>query len=103
MNEGLDWAKIIAQIVAGGPMYWIAGGVAIVLGIVLLLWWKKVQRDLADKASQEKGEKDQAGTLPANQDPSKEWEEAGKRVDEKRKQAREQFKHPPSDSGTPAP
>lgn len=91
LSESVDWAKIIGKIVAGGAPSWIAAGVGAILLAILMWWLKKQKRKAIDAVNQKRRENDLAGTVPANQEPSQDWEDAANATENARRRAREEL------------
>lgn len=91
LTNGIDFAKILAQIAAGGIPSWIAAGVLGIVGILLYVWWQKQKAAIADGATDNNKNSDLSGTLPANTTPQNNWDKAGSDIDHLRDEAKKKL------------
>jgi len=93
--NGIDLAEVLSKIAAGGVPSWIAAGVLSIVGFILMFFWKKQDQKTATKETEVRRNKDQADTLPKNQDASSTWEQAAQEVEDEREKYRKKLKDSP--------
>ncbi len=89
--DAVKLGEIITKIVSGGPTYWIAGGVGLLLFIAWKLWSKGILKKAQDQAAEQQRQADQSTARPINQQASQDWRDAEERNEAERERIRREM------------
>lgn len=99
VTKGIDLALIIGKIASGGPVYWIATGVCLL--IVALLAWKlfRVLDGIAWNNSQQRAQNTEANNNANQQNLNQQNQQSNKTIDDIAKANPDDNKKPPVVTG----